>query len=154
MSHLSDLANLMIGRVISTKLTHTATILVERVAMHPLYKKTFVRSKKYLVDDPIGVKDGDMVEIIKCQPISKNKHWVIIKVIGKNLAEIVEAEQKQAAEKIIAEVMPEEKEGDKQSLPSDEGRVQGIGSSEEIIEEKKTENKIKNRRKEKLVPKP
>ncbi len=97
------------GRVVSTKLKNTATVLVSKIAMHPLYKKTFIRTKRYLVEDLIGVKDGDIVEIIKCRPISKNKHWKIEKVIGKDLAEIVEAQQKLAAEKIIAEVMPEEK---------------------------------------------
>jgi len=110
----------MIGRVISTKLTHTATVLVERVAMHSLYKKTFLRSKKYLVDDPIGVKDGDIVEIIKCKPISKNKHWRLVKVVGKNLAEIVEAEQKEKAAAAIAEVMPEEKESEQVTVDSEQ----------------------------------
>lgn len=103
----------MIGRVTSTKLKNTATIIVERLASHPLYKKTFIQTKKYLVDDPIGVKDGDIVEIIKCKPVSKNKHFKITKVVGKNLAEIVEAEQKEAAEDIIAEAVPAKKEGGK-----------------------------------------
>lgn len=135
----------MIGRVVSTKLTKTATILVERVAMQPLYKKTFVRSKKYLVHDPLGVKEGDVVEIIKVRPISKNKHWQITKVVGKSLAEIAEEKLKQAAKETIAEVMPEEKEGD---------RVKGIGSSEEKIENKEVEKKKERSRKEKLAPKP
>lgn len=100
----------MIGRVISTKVAKTATVVVERRAKHPLYKKTFIRSKKYLVDDQIGVKDGDIVEIEKCQPVSKRKHFKIVKILGKNLVEIVEAQQRQAAEEIIAQVMPEEKE--------------------------------------------
>lgn len=101
----------MIGRVISTKTKNTATILVEREATHPLYKKTFSRSKKYLVDDQLGVKEGDIVEVIKSKPISKNKHWRIVKVLGKNLAEIAEQHLKEKAEEAIAEVMPEEKEG-------------------------------------------
>lgn len=130
----------MIGRVVSTKSKNTATVLVERVAMHPLYKKTFTRSKRYLVDDKIGVKDGDIVEIIKCKPVSKNKHWMISKVIGKNLTEIAEVELKRGAEEVISEVMPEEKEGD---------RVKGIGSSEEATNKKK-----ESKRKEKLAPKP
>lgn len=99
----------MTGRVVSTKMQKTAVVLIERVAMHPLYKKTYKRSKKYLVDDPIGVKDGDLVEIVKIAPISKNKHWRIIKVVGKNLAEIAEEKLKAAAEEVISEVMPEEK---------------------------------------------
>lgn len=99
----------MKGRVVSTKLKNTVTVLISRIIKHPLYKKTFVRTKRYLVEDLIGVKDGDIVEIIKCRPISKNKHWRITKVVGKDLAEIIEAQQKLAAEKVIAEVMPEEK---------------------------------------------
>lgn len=135
----------MIGRVVSTKMQKTAVVLVERVVMHPLYKKTFSRTKKYLVDDPIGVKEGDVVEIVKVRPISKNKHWKIAKVVGKNLAEIVEEEQKEAAAEVIAEVMPEEEEGN---------RVRGLGSSEETAEEsKKTKTKTKTR-KEKLASKP
>ena len=97
----------MTGRVVSTKMQKTAVVLIERTAVHPLYKKTFRRSKKYLVDDPIGVKDGDIVEIIKISPVSKNKHWRITKVVGKNLAEIAEEKLKAAAEEIISEVMPE-----------------------------------------------
>lgn len=99
----------MIGRVVSIKMQNTVVVLIERVAKHALYKKTFARSKSYLVDDPMGVKMGDMVEIVKVKPISKNKHWRIIKVVGKNLAEITEEKLKAAAEKTIAEVMPEEK---------------------------------------------
>lgn len=106
----------MIGRVVSTKMKGSATVLVERVAMHPLYKKTFIQSKRYLVDAPAVVKEGDMVEMIKIRPISKNKHWGIVKVVGKNLEEITEEKLKAEAEKVIAEVMPEEK---KTEEPSD-----------------------------------
>ncbi len=99
----------MTGRVISAKLQKTATVLVERIAEHPLYKKTFTRSKKYLVDDLVGVKTGDIVEIIQCKPISKNKHWRVVKVLGRSLAEIAEEQMKEKAQEVIAEVMPEEK---------------------------------------------
>lgn len=99
----------MIGRVVSTKMQKTVTVLIERVAKHPLYQKTFIQSKRYLVDDPVGVKMGDVVEIVKVKPISKNKHWRIVKVVGKNLEEITESALKAAAEKIIAEAMPEGK---------------------------------------------
>ena len=97
----------MIGRIVSTKMTKTVIVLIERIAKHPLYKKTYSQSKRYLVDDPIGVKMGDMVEIAKVKPISKNKHWRIVKVVGKNLEEITASVLKAAAEKVIAEIMPE-----------------------------------------------
>src|SRR3990167_929719 len=100
----------MIGRVISVKSNKPATVLVERVTKHPLYKKTFIRSKKYLVDDAIEVKLGDIVDIVNCKPISKKKSWKITKVLGKSLAEIAEEQMKEKAEEAIAEVMPKEKD--------------------------------------------
>lgn len=100
----------MIGRVVSTKMNKTVAVLVERTAKHPLYKKTYVQSKKYLVDVSVDIKEGDMVEIVKIKPISKNKHWKVAKVIGKDLEAITEKKLKAQAEELIAEVMPEEKE--------------------------------------------
>lgn len=69
------------GTVISNKLKKTATVLVENIWQHPLYKKTIKRSKKYLVHDEIGVKQGQVVEIVPSKPISKRKHWKVSKVI-------------------------------------------------------------------------
>lgn len=120
----------MIGRIISVKLKNTVTVLIERTAMHPLYKKTFIQTKKYLVDDLLGCKEGDIVEIVKIRPVSKNKHWRVVKTVGKNLAEIVEAKQKETAEKAIAEVMPEEK-------------------IKEVVEEEVVQEKVSKAKKEK-----
>lgn len=103
----------MIGRVVSIKSKDTATVLVEREAKHPLYKKTYIRSKKYLVHDMMGTKEGDMVDIVKTRPISRRKHWKIVKIVGKNLAEVTEEKLKKAAEEIIAEVMPAEEKKEK-----------------------------------------
>ena len=132
----------MIGRTISTKLKNTATILVERMAIDPLYKKTFVRTKKYQVDDSLGVKLGDIVEIQKCKPVAKNKHWKIIKVVGKNLAEIVEAQQKMAAAEIIAEAMP----AGRQVMPEEKTEELSVISPQT---EQKTDEKQKKPRQKK-----
>ena len=99
----------MIGRVISVKMKNTATVLVTGRVTHPLYKKTYARSKKYLVDDLLKTKPGDIVEIEKVAPISKRKHWRIVKVIGRDIEAIVEKELKEKAAADIEEVMPEEK---------------------------------------------
>ena len=100
----------MVGRVVSIKMMKTAAVLVARVEKHPLYKKTFMRTKKYLVDDPIGVKLGDIVEIEKVRPISKNKHFRIMRVVGRDIEEIVEEQLKEEAKVAIEEVLPEEVE--------------------------------------------
>lgn len=99
----------MVGRVVSTKMKHTATVVVTRTARHPLYKKTYVQSKKYLAGDLLGVHLGDIVEIVKVRPISKNKHWKVTKVVGQSMREIMSEQLQEKGEEIIAEVMPEEK---------------------------------------------
>lgn len=74
----------LIGVVTSTKMNKTATVLVERVKVHPLYKKRFRVKKKYHAHDELGVKDGDRVKIKECRPISKTKSWRIIEIIKKS----------------------------------------------------------------------
>jgi small subunit ribosomal protein S17 len=103
----------MIGRVTSTKSAKTATVLLERTKRHPLYKKDFVSSKKYLVDDQLGVAVGDVVEFIKCRPVSKKKHWTITKVLGKDIVALGTEELKESASEAIAEVLPEAIEEEK-----------------------------------------
>ena len=66
------------GVVTSIKMKKTATVLVERKKMHPVYKKRIKVTKKYHVHDEIGVKLGDRVRIQASRPISKTKKWNII----------------------------------------------------------------------------
>lgn len=70
------------GKVIGLKQAKTATVSVERVKIHPLYKKRFTRSTKYQVQDEIGVKIGDHVKFADCRPFSKSKKWKILEVIN------------------------------------------------------------------------
>lgn len=102
----------MTGRVVSTKSKNTVVVLVERQAVHPLYKKSFTRSKRYLVDDAIGVKMGDVVNIEKCKPISRMKHFKVTKVLGQDLEDITKAQLKKGAAEVISEVMPETAESE------------------------------------------
>lgn len=132
----------MIGRVVSVKSKNTVTILVERIAKHPLYKKTYRQSKKYLADDSIGVKLGDIVDFINCKPISKRKSFKITKVLGKNFAEIAEEHLKEKAEQAISEVMPEEKAPVE---PSSTEEVNQMTSKPEDKKEKKVKQKEKKK---------
>jgi small subunit ribosomal protein S17 len=46
---------------------------------HPRYGKYINRRKKYLVHDPGDQhKEGDIVTIASCRPLSKRKHFTII----------------------------------------------------------------------------
>ncbi len=78
-----------VGKVISCKLPKTAIVLVERVVSHKIYKRRFKRTKKYMVHDELGVKEGNVVKFTPSRPYSKRKRWKIIEVleskkVGKN----------------------------------------------------------------------
>jgi small subunit ribosomal protein S17 len=74
------------GRVVSDKMDKTVTVLVERRVMHPLYKKFIRRSKKYAAHDEANLcKEGDLVQIEECPPISKRKTWQVVERNGQPL---------------------------------------------------------------------
>lgn len=70
------------GKVISTKMPKTATVVVERLFEHPLYRKRVRRIKKYQVHDEIGVEVGSEVNFVDSKPFSKTKKWKVIGVVG------------------------------------------------------------------------
>jgi len=76
----------LMGRVVSDKMDKTVTVLVERRVMHPLYKKFIRRSKKYAAHDEANLcKEGDVVQIEECPPISKRKTWLVVARNGQTL---------------------------------------------------------------------
>ena len=71
------------GVVVSDKMEKTAVVKVDRLKTHPIYKKRFRVSKKYKIHDPENtLKIGDQVEFQETKPISKDKKWILTKVIG------------------------------------------------------------------------
>jgi small subunit ribosomal protein S17 len=74
------------GRVTSDKMDKTVTVLVDRRVMHPLYKKFIRRSKKYAAHDEANAcREGDVVRIEECPPISKRKAWLVVERNGERL---------------------------------------------------------------------
>jgi len=70
------------GRVVSNKMAKTVTVLLERQVPHPLYGKIVRRSTKVHAHDENGeCKEGDVVRIAECRPMSKTKNWRVIEVI-------------------------------------------------------------------------
>lgn len=70
------------GKVVSDKMDKTVVVSVTRLFQHPAYKKTIKRVTKFKVHAPEGIcKAGDMVSIVETKPISKDKRWVVIKVL-------------------------------------------------------------------------
>jgi small subunit ribosomal protein S17 len=70
------------GRVVSNKMAKTVTVLLERQVPHPLYGKIVRRSTKVHAHDENGeCKEGDVVRIAECRPLSKTKNWRVIEVL-------------------------------------------------------------------------
>ncbi|GBC76345.1 30S ribosomal protein S17 [bacterium HR07] len=71
-----------IGRVVSDKMAKTITVLVETRVQHPLYKKYYMqRAKFYAHDEHEQAKQGDLVKIVECRPLSRLKRWRLVEVL-------------------------------------------------------------------------
>ncbi len=71
------------GTVISNKMDKTAVVLFERKVKHPKYGKYVKKSTKYKIHDENNkCKMGDTVTIAEVRPISKNKSWKLIDILG------------------------------------------------------------------------
>jgi small subunit ribosomal protein S17 len=67
------------GVVVSAKMDKTVVVKVDRRVMHPLYKKFITKSKKYHAhDESNSCKEGDVVRIMECAPLSKTKTWIVV----------------------------------------------------------------------------
>ncbi|MDQ7019502.1 MAG: 30S ribosomal protein S17 [Robiginitomaculum sp.] len=70
---------LLTGVVVSDKGAKTIVVKVERTFLHPLYRKTVRRSKRYHAhDEQNAFKVGDNVTIQECAPKSKLKRWEVV----------------------------------------------------------------------------
>ena len=67
------------GVITSAKNNKTVVVEVTRKFAHPFYGKVIKRSKKYHAHDENNkFKEGELISIIECQPISKKKRWKVI----------------------------------------------------------------------------
>lgn len=103
------------GKVIGTKMAKTAVVSVERIVIHPLYKKRFKRDRKYQVHDEIGVKLNDVVKFTACKPYSRTKKWKILEVVsakgGKSEARSTKSETVSKVKKTKSETKKVTKKG-------------------------------------------
>ncbi len=77
---------------ISSKMQKSVTVAVERLVKHPAYGKFIRRTTKIMAHDEEGTcREGDTVVIVECRPISKNKSWRVVEVIGRASVDTAEA---------------------------------------------------------------
>jgi small subunit ribosomal protein S17 len=77
-----------VGRVVSDKMDKTVVVSVERLQRHPIYKRVVRRSTKFKAHDQDNeARVGDTVRIEESRPLSRDKRWRLVEILGHGLAE-------------------------------------------------------------------
>ena len=75
----------IVGVVASNKMTKTVVVAITRKFRHPLYRKVVFTSKRVKAHDEIGCQVGDEVQIVESKPISRDKRWVVEKIVKREI---------------------------------------------------------------------
>ncbi|MFO7190037.1 MAG: 30S ribosomal protein S17 [Pseudomonadota bacterium] len=78
-----------IGRVVSNKMQKSVTVAIERLVRHPAYGKFIRRTTKVMAhDEENACREGDVVAIVECRPISKRKSWRVVEIVERSSAPV------------------------------------------------------------------
>ena len=72
------------GKVVSNKMDNTIVVEVSTKSSHPLYGKKVKDSRRYKAHDEnneAGI--GDTVVIMETRPLSRDKHFRLVKIVEK-----------------------------------------------------------------------
>ncbi|HUL12839.1 MAG TPA: 30S ribosomal protein S17 [Methylococcaceae bacterium] len=82
MSETNQNVRTITGKVVSNKMNKSISVEVERLVPHAVYGKYIKRTTKLMAHDENNeCSEGDLVEITSCRPLSKNKAWMLHKII-------------------------------------------------------------------------
>ncbi len=72
------------GVVVSSKMDKTIVVRAERLVKHAVFHKYIKRYVKYKAhDEQNSCKVGDKVLIIESRPLSREKRWRMVEILGK-----------------------------------------------------------------------
>jgi small subunit ribosomal protein S17 len=78
------MAKQLVGIVSSTKADKSIVVTVRTRKTHPLYRKQYTVSKKFMAhDDKNEAEVGDTVSIVETKPLSARKHHKLDRIIEK-----------------------------------------------------------------------
>ena len=72
-----------IGTVSSDKMQKTVIVRVDRLVLHPKYRRYVRRTSKFMAHDDLGSTTGDRVRIVETRPLSANKRWRVVEIVQK-----------------------------------------------------------------------
>jgi small subunit ribosomal protein S17 len=82
MANMDKIKRKFQGEVVSNKMVKTIVVRVEKIKVHPKYKKRYKVHKKFKVhDEKNEAKIGQIVIFEETRPLSKTKRWQLIKIV-------------------------------------------------------------------------
>ena len=70
------------GTSITYEMDKTITVLLETSRPHPVYGKTVrASSKLHAHDERNEANEGDLVRVVECRPLSKQKRWRLVEIL-------------------------------------------------------------------------
>ena len=70
------------GRVASDKMDKTIVVVTETRVPHPTYGKIVRKSTRFKAhDEKNEAKIGDIVRIMECRPLSRDKRWRLLEIV-------------------------------------------------------------------------
>jgi len=79
-----ELKGTRIGIVESDRRDRTRKVVINYLAQHDKYGKYVKRRTVLHVDDPENEsRNGDVVEVVQCRPVSKTKSWRLVRVVDR-----------------------------------------------------------------------
>jgi small subunit ribosomal protein S17 len=87
------MAKTFVGTVSSAAVDKTIVVTVNTSKTHPLYRKQYTVSKKFMAhDEKNQAKEGDRVAIVETRPMSARKRYALSKILETAAIKHVEAE--------------------------------------------------------------
>ena len=84
MEEQKSLRKTRVGTVMSNKMDKTVVVRVERLIQNKMYRKFVRRRNNFKAHDPQNTcAVGDRVLIEESRPISKEKRWLVVKILDK-----------------------------------------------------------------------
>ena len=98
------MAKTLTGKVVSDKTDKTIVVAVHTHKTHPIYRKAYSVTRRFMAhDEKNEAKEGDMVVITECRPISARKRYKLTSITGHSVIAAADS-----VESVTAEVSAEE----------------------------------------------
>ena len=98
---MREIRRTLLGQVVSTKMQKTVIVEIRTRKPHPLYRRIINRTQRFKVhDEQSRCGMGDLVRIIECRPVSKDKHWQVSEIVTRG--HVADVQPKELDREVLA----------------------------------------------------